>query len=272
MSATEGERWTSAELERLSAARFRPRAIGRFLLASQRRASRVRRRRPDVARREAAWAAAGAAAWLGLAAIGVEPFRRRTAAGLGGWVATVVMLDWHLGMLETPAGQPRNLGAADATTLLRAWLVPAVADDPTALLCLAGFASDALDGRLARATEPTRLGRDLEGLVDTAFAVAILRGARRRNALGVAATAAETARLAAGFAYAVSSYFAHARAPDARVLRAARAIAPLRAAGVVIAVSGRRRLGEPVLVAGSLASVAVVARELACATPLCQRS
>ena len=89
------------------------------------------------------------------------------------------MLDWHIGMLESEDGRPRNLGAADACTLVRVWLVPAAADTPQPWMCALAFASDGLDGRLARASVPTRLGRDLEGLADAAFAVAALRGARR---------------------------------------------------------------------------------------------
>ena len=82
---------------------------------------------------------------------------------------TAAMLDWHLGMLETPDGRPSNLGPADAATLLRAWLVPAVADSSSLPLCAIGFATDALDGPLARCTAPTRLGRDMEAVVDATF-------------------------------------------------------------------------------------------------------
>jgi hypothetical protein len=262
IAPTAGEEWARAELERLLAAGFRPGAIGRFLAASQRRATRVRRERPEVARREAAWAAVGAAAWLGLAALGTQPFRRRAAAGLGGWALTIVMLDWHLGMLETPEGEKRNLGPADAATLVRAWLIPAVAGEPSPLLCTIGFATDLLDGQLARSTRSTRLGRDLEGLVDAAFSAAALRGMRRASGLNRATTAAETARMALGLAYAVGSYFGRARAPEARVLRAGRAIAPARAAGVVLCASDHGRMGEALVLAASAASAAVVARSL----------
>ncbi len=257
---TEGEAWTREQLERLLAARFRPVAVARFLVASQRRANRVRSSRPDLARRELRWAATGAVAWALLAAARVEPFRRRLVSGLGGWAATLLMLDWHLGMLETTDGQPRNLGPADAATLLRAWLVPAVAERPSPRLCALGFATDVLDGRLARASQPTRLGRDLEGLVDFAFAAAALRGARRQGWLGRSAVAAETVRLAAGFAYAFLTYFARAQPADARLLRAARACAPVRAAGLIVAGSGRRDIGQGLVVIGSAASVAVIAR------------
>jgi hypothetical protein len=257
---TEGEAWTRDQLERLLAARFRPPAIGRFLIASQRRANDVRRLRPELARREAAWAATGAGAWLLFAAAHVEPFRRRLRSGLGGWAVTVLMLDWHLGMLETVDGRPRNLGPADAATLLRAWLIPAIAERPSPRLCATGLATDVLDGRLARATHPTRLGRDLEGLVDFGFAAAALRGARRHRLLSRAVVAAETVRLGAGLAYALLTYFGRARPPEARLLRAARAVAPMRAAGLIAACRGRRSIGGALVLAGSVASVAIVAR------------
>jgi hypothetical protein len=102
---TEGEEWTRGQLLRLRGAGFRPSAVGRFLLESQRRAAFVRRARPGVARREAHWAVIGTVGWLGLAALGIEPFRRRLRAGLVGWTLTITMLDWHLGMLETPGGR-----------------------------------------------------------------------------------------------------------------------------------------------------------------------
>jgi hypothetical protein len=256
--ATEGELWTRAQLRRLRAARFRPAAIARFLLASQRRAARVRRARPDVARREARWALVGAGGWLAAAALDVQPFRRRLRAGLGGWTVTIAMLDWHLGMLETPEGDARNLGAADAATLLRAWLVPAVADHPAPWLCAVGFATDALDGQFARGSAPTRLGRDLEGLVDVAFTAAALRGARRSGALGRVAAGCEAMRLGVGVAYALGVYFDRARPPGPTLLRAGRLLAPVRAAGLILAGCGRRRLGDLLVICGASASALTV--------------
>jgi hypothetical protein len=86
------------------------------------------------------------------------------------------------------------------------------------------------------------------GLVDSAFAVAVVRGARRHGLLTRTATATEIFRLGVGAAYAVATYFGRARAPDHRVLRAGRTAAPVRAAGVVLAVAGRGRRGETLLI------------------------
>ncbi len=142
------------------------------------------------------WVAAGAGAWAALALAGREPFRRRAGAFAAWWALTWLMLDWHIGMVETEDGRERNLGAADACTLVRVWLVPAAADTPAPWMCALAFATDGLDGRLARASEPTRIGRDLEGLADWAFAAAALRGALRRGWLGRGAGAGELVRWA----------------------------------------------------------------------------
>ena len=195
---TDGEVWAREQLELLRCARFAPGATGRFLAASWRRSATMRAARPELARRAYTWLALGTAAWLAPAAAGVQPFRRRLGVGLAWWGATSVMLDWHLGMFETEDGRPRQLGAADALTLARAWLVPVVADSPTVLVCGLAAVADALDGPLARRAEPTRAGRDLEGLVDASFALAALRGLTRAGRLGRAAGLAEAARLTAG--------------------------------------------------------------------------
>ena len=84
---TEGERWARDELARLLAARFTPAAIWRFLTASFRRTAERRRERPEVARRAWGWTAVGGAAWAGLAAAGVQPFRRGWRKGMAWWAA-----------------------------------------------------------------------------------------------------------------------------------------------------------------------------------------
>ena len=126
---TGGEVWAREQLDLLRSARFYPGAMGRFVAASWHRSATTRAARPALARRAHAWLALGTAAWLVLAASGVQPFRRRLGVGLAWWGSSSVMLDWHLGMFETEDGRPRQLGAADALTLARAWLGPVVADD-----------------------------------------------------------------------------------------------------------------------------------------------
>ncbi|MEY2443117.1 MAG: hypothetical protein QOJ46_2543 [bacterium] len=259
---TAGELWAREELALLLDARFAPRAAARFLVASQRRTNAERRARPQTARRTRRWIGAGAAAWSGLALAGREPFRRRAGAFAAWWAMTWLMLDWHIGMVETQDGSARNLGPADACTLVRVWLVPAAADTPAPWMCALAFATDGLDGRLARATEPTRIGRDLEGLADWAFAAAALRGAVRRGWLGRAAGRSELVRLAAGFGYALVVWFCSARAPDPRVLHAARITTPLRATGLVAAGLGYKRVAGALVAGGAALSAVAIGRAL----------
>ena len=88
------------------------------------------------------------------------------------------MLDRHLGMAEGGDGVPRQrLSAADAVTLARFWLVPALpaaarsSATLSTVLALTG-ATDWLDGTLARRADRTRLGRDLDTTADLAFVTA----------------------------------------------------------------------------------------------------
>lgn len=238
---------------------FSPRAIVRFLAASGQRGREQRAARPATARRMRAWIAVGAAAWAALALARHEPFAGRTRSFAIWWALTWLMLDWHIGMLETEEGVPRNLGPADACTLVRVWLVPAAAGEPRPWICALALASDGLDGALARRHGPTRIGRDLEGLADAAFAVAALRGAVRRGWLGSPAAGAELARMAVGIAYSTAVWLGRARAPEPRVLHAARATTPIRVGGLVAAGLGRRGLGDKLVFGGALCSALATA-------------
>lgn len=256
---TEGERWARDELAQLRRRHFTARAVLGFLLASGRRAADVRRARPALARRARRWELTGFVAWSGLAIGGVQPFRRRLGWGLGGWTLTSLMLEWHLGMLESEAGEPRNLGPADALTLSRAWLVPVIGDrlSPSALALAA--ITDGLDGIAARATVPTRAGRDLEGLVDaTVLAAALFRAARERR-LHRVVIGLELGRIVGGVAFATAVYFARARPPSSAVLRAGRAATPLRIGGLMAAGAGRRALGDVLVATGSIGSLCLLA-------------
>lgn len=255
---TDGERWVRAELEALREAGFAPRAVADFLRASQRRADEVRAARPRLARQEAAWLTAGALAYGTLAASGYRGVREDPVRVVAWWGTCALMLDWHLGMLETPEGDPRPLGPADALTLARAWLVPLVAEDPAPALLLAGWATDVFDGVVARAIAPTRAGRDLEGLVDACFTAAALAGLRRHDRIGAVAAGAEATRIAVGTVAATVAWFGRAQPPPRVLLRAGRGAAAVRAAGMLLAASGRRRRGGRVLAAGSIASVGLV--------------
>ena len=107
---------------------------------------------------------------------------------------------------------------------------------PQPWICALALASDGLDGALARRSGPTRLGRDLEGLADAAFAAAALRGAVRHGWLGPRRGARRAAphRARRRLQRRRSGSAARGRR-EARVLHAARAATPLRAAGLVAA-------------------------------------
>lgn len=257
---TEGEAWAQAALADLRARRFAPAAIAAFLAASQRRSRDVRAARPALGAQARRWELAGAAAWTGLALAGREPFRRRVRGGLTWWAAVALMLEWHLGMVESEDGEPRPLGPADALTLGRAFLVPVVADDLSGAALLAAGVSDALDGIVARATVPTRAGRDLEGLVDAAVLAAALRCARRTDRLSGGVVALELGRIGVGFGYTVAVYFGRASPPDATAMRAGRRTTPLRLGGLMAAGRGQRRIADVLVAGGSLASLALLAR------------
>ncbi len=253
---TEGERWAQAELHRLRDARWSPRAAAVFLRAAQTRANLTRRRRPDLARQQARWMLVGTAAWVVFTrAFPHGPLARTGGRGLLWWGACALMVDWHLGMLETPDGRPVGLGIPDALTLTRAWLVPAVARYPHPLLLLIGGATDVADGMMARRTRTTRFGRDLEGLTDACLAAAALRAAARTGALSPLPAALEQTRLLAGLAYSVGGYVARGHAPDPVVRTHGRGSAPVRMAGLVAAGLGYRRLGDRLLVTGSALAV-----------------
>lgn len=200
---------------------------------------------------------AGTAAWaISVRTLPTGPLARASGRGLLWWGGCALMVDWHLGMLETPDGRPVGLGVPDALTLTRAWLVPAVAQYPQPSLLLIGAASDFADGVMARRTRCTRFGRDLEGLVDACFAVGALRALSRAGALSPLPAALEQARLLAGVAYATGVYFATGRAPDREVQGRGRGAAPIRVAGLVAGGLGYRRLGDRLLVMGSALAVA----------------
>jgi phosphatidylglycerophosphate synthase len=179
------------------------------------------------------------------------------------WLAVALMLDWHLGMVETEDGRPRALGPADALTLARVWLAPLALDGPAPWGVAVAGATDVLDGRLARATAPTRLGRDLEGLADAAFSAAALAGAVRGGRLPRTAAALELVRLGGGVAWATATWVASAARPDPRVLGAARLTTPVRAAGLLAAGLGRRRTAGALVAGGSLWSLIALARAAA---------
>jgi phosphatidylglycerophosphate synthase len=263
---TDGERWTLAELARLRAGRWRPRAWNEFVWAAQVRANVTRRRRTRLARQEAIWITVGEGAWLVAGRLPAASSLARTwRRGAAWWAACALMLDWHLGMLETSDGQPVDLGVADALTLARAWLVPAVAERADPILVLLGALTDAADGPVARATRCTRFGREFDGVVDACFAAAALRGAARHGGVSPITIRVEKARSLAGVAYVSAAYLVAGRAPSASVRASGRRAAPLRLAGLVAAGTGHRVLADGLILTSAATGVAELVRRPAAA-------
>jgi cardiolipin synthase (CMP-forming) len=166
---TEAERWARELLAELRDARFTPRAWRRFFRRSFARATERRRERGREHRQALALGALGLAAW---AAIGLTGEPALAAVGFLWWIAIVVMLDWHLGMLERPDGRPLGtIGAPNVLSLVRLGAVPALpALGPEALagVLVALGATNVLDGLLARRSDRvSRLGAWLDGVADT---------------------------------------------------------------------------------------------------------
>jgi phosphatidylglycerophosphate synthase len=165
---TEGERWAGELLAELRAARFAPAGWRRFLGRSFERAAEQRRTHRRAHVQTVLLGALGLTAWATVA-LGGRP--AVAVAGFAWWLLVVVMLDWHLGMIERADGSPLpGIGAANAVTLARAGAVPTLpllTPELVAAALVAAGASDVLDGWLARARdEVTRLGRWLDGAVD----------------------------------------------------------------------------------------------------------
>lgn len=240
---TTGEQWAAGELDALRADRFHPRAWRRFLSASFARSAEARQARPDLVRQARIWSAAGLGAGLAICATSRLPAPRPSRFALW-WLATVTMLDWHLGMLEGPDGEPRErLCAADALTLTRISLVPFLAAhaDPdrasapafTGMLALAGC-SDMLDGVLARRSGPTRLGRDLDTVADALTSAAAAHAARRAGWLPAGAARLATVRSALPVAIVTATYFRTGRRPARHAFGATRRLAPVLLGGLAV--------------------------------------
>lgn len=254
---TEGERWARKALTELRAARFTPRAWLRFLARSFDRANERRRDRARAFRQVLLVGGAGFCAWGGLAAAGRPGL---AAVGAVWWLALVLMLDWHLGMLERPDGRPLDgLGIANVLTALRAGLVPALpALSPAALAVALGAAqvTDVLDGQLARRRdESTRLGLWLDGSVDTLLLSVAAVSAGRLGLVPGWVVALVVARYALPWVLVGSAYFGRAAAPPREGYVSGRLPGFLVMAGLAVAAASGP-VGAALAAAGALSGTA----------------
>ena len=265
---TDGERWASEQLDALRAGRFRLRPWTRFLGVSFARAADTRRARPQLARQARAWSIAGlvgalaVSAWAPRASL-PAPRPRRFALW---WLATCVMLEWHLGMVEGPDGENRErLSVADALTLLRLWSVPLLAaqGDPASksrpmftTLIASAAVSDTLDGALARRMGPTRLGSDLDKAADALTIAAASGAAGRAGWLPPGPAQLLGLRSALPVAAVAATYFRTGQRPAIDTSGASRRLAPALLGGLA-ATPFCPRVGAALTSAASIASLAL---------------
>ena len=238
---TEGQRWSRELLADLRAERYRPEAWAELIARSLKRARATRRERRALARQARSWGLAGVAATF-LAASRGGPKRRRALAW---WGLCWAMLEWHLGMVEGPAGERRlRLGPGDALTLARAGMVPFVATpagrSSWIATVAAAAATDLADGPLARRGGETRLGRDLDACTDVAFFSAAALGAVRAGWISAGAGLTLQARHLGGLVLIAWHWFARG-VPPRVVYGAARWSGAPSALGLVLGAAGRRR-------------------------------
>lgn len=262
---TPGELWSEDVLRELRARGYSPGGWAEFLARSFERATVNRRARPELVRQLARWGAT----WLAVTAAGRAPPlahvlpRVPPRRELGWWAGTFAMLDWHLGMVEGPLGEPRtSLSAADALSVTRIWLAPRIGrcgDRRAAYACALalGTASDLLDGPLARRLGPTRLGRDLDRVADVCFFGAATASARRAGWVGNWAWHSAMLRHLIGVTYTAGTYFRRGVPPPRRSDRLSRPGEASLAAGLALGTLGWRRLGTVVIVGGSVAALLV---------------
>jgi phosphatidylglycerophosphate synthase len=256
---TAGETWTRERLAELRGDRYRPAAWRLFLASSFACARRTRAIRTREHRQLLTLAVIGAATWGGLAALGLPWLALIGAA----WLALLLlMVDWHLGMLESDTGRPlQKLGAANLISLVRGSLAPALlAAPPTVLLTLllgAGL-SDAIDGPLARALgHQSRLGRFLDPGVDAFVLGAAAVAATRLGLLPWWAACLVLARYAAQWAGLAVAYFACIELPRPNGFVPWKLPGPIVFCGLILACA-HFTMATTVVAAGALAGLATL--------------
>jgi phosphatidylglycerophosphate synthase len=174
----------------------------------------------------------------------------------------LLMVDWHLGMLESDTGLPlEGLGAANLISLLRGALAPALlAAPPTALLTLllgAGL-SDAIDGPLARARgQDSRLGRFLDPGVDAFVLGTAAIDATRLGLLPWWTAFLVLARYAAQWAGLAFAYFARIEVPRPNGFIPWKLPGPIIFSGLILACA-HVAIAVPLVAAGALAGLATL--------------
>ena len=256
---TAGEAWARDLLEELRAHRYSPRAWARFLARAFARARATRAERPREHFQTLLAGAAGLAVWASVA--GFHPWL--ALAGAAWWLFVMAMVDWHLGMLEDESGRPLpRLGLPNLLSLARAAVVPLLPVAAPALLAglvIPAGATDAIDGRLARARgEQTRLGAWLDGGTDALVLSAAAVGAARHDLLPWWAAALVLGRHGLQALIVALAYFVRAQSPRRAASVSARAPGLVLFAGLSLATL-RLPLAGSLVSAGALGGLAALA-------------
>lgn len=257
VARTESDAWAEELLDDLRSGRFRAAAWLRFLKGSFARARRNRRERASAHRQVLALGAVGLAASVGIAASG-WPLLATVAAGW--WVLVLLMVDWHLGMLERPDGSRlAGLGVANTLTVLRAGAIPLLpALEPTAfgLAVLTAGLSDVADGLLARGRgEVSRFGAWVDGAVDGILLSVAAVAAADRALLPAWVAALVVSRYLAPWLAIAGVYFGTARAPCRERYASGRAPGIVLVVGLILAAWGVQEAAI-VAAAGALGGLA----------------
>lgn len=204
--------WTAGELAALEAARFRPGAWRTFLARSFARAAEARAERSRARRQVRVLGATAAATSVALATAWSPVVGAVFAAW---WALGLVMLGWHLALLDGAKRRLEGLGPANLISIARLSAVPLLPFLPPVGVVVAlgaAGASDVLDGALARRRgETTRLGAWLDRTSDSLVAAAAVVAALRLGAVGGAVAGLALARVLAPWPAAFALTFARAR-------------------------------------------------------------
>jgi phosphatidylglycerophosphate synthase len=252
---TAGEAWARDLLEELRTHRYRPRAWAHFLARSFARARATRVERASEHRQTLLAGAVGLAVWAAVAVL----YPWLALAGIAWWLLAIAMVDWHLGMLEDESGRPlRRLGLPNLLSLARVAIVPVLLVAAPALLAamliLAG-ATDAIDGRLARARgEETRLGLWLDGGADALMLSAAAVGAARHDLLPWWAAALVFGWHTLQTLAVALAYFLRVRSPRRAASAWARVPGLVLFAGLAVATL-KLPLAEPLISVGALCAL-----------------
>ncbi|MEP7335565.1 MAG: CDP-alcohol phosphatidyltransferase family protein [Actinomycetota bacterium] len=261
---TEGERWTREVLRELQTRRYVPAAWFAFLGTSFHRFGETRPAHRGAERQVVVLTG------LGLAGAGVLTLGRGAAAGTAAaawWLAVMLMVELHLGMLERPDRTPlHTLSAPNLLSLVRAALVPPLLlASPTllAFLLAAAGATDVLDGFVARRFDlATRLGQWLDGSIDAVVTGVAAVALFQLGLLPLWVALLVAARVLAPWIVIAAAYFVRAEAPPGEALVPGRLTGLMTLGGLVLVAAGAPA-GVILLVAGILGGFATFGASVA---------